>query len=272
MNPRCLFSVVVFLAVFAEGSAQAQGPVPGEPPALAVEGDLSLPDLHWTVPASQWEARAALGPSFAPTLTGALGGAPLAYLHDSASLAIGLTDRLQLSLATNGALGLSLRTGDREGILQGSATLAFTGFSTSNGALGSASMGFGIQGLASMDGGLQFLPSLWWVGSVSGHFGLIHDQRFAPLLRTGLSLRIHPRLRLQLGVEALVDLGVATEPLDGVQLAFGSVLQQGLRSFPLVEWQVHPSLSLDGYASVRFLPILGGALQTYLVGVTYTVR
>ena len=65
---------------------------------------------------------------------------------------------------------------------------------------------------------------------------------------------------------------MGTGPLDGVQLAFGSVLQQGLRSFPLVEWQVHPSLSLDGYASVRFIPGLGGALQTYLVGVTYTVR
>ena len=272
MNPRCLLSVVVFLAVFAEKSAQAQGPVPGEPPALAVEGALSLPDLHWTIPASQWEARAALGPSFAPTLTSAFGGAPLAYLHDSASLGIGLTDRLQLSLATHGA-GLSLRTGDREGNLQGSATLAFTGVSTSNvEAPGLASMGFEIQGLASMDGGLQFLPSLWWVGSVAGHFALFHNQRFAPLLRTGLSQRLHPRLRLQLGVEALVNFGVGTGPLDGVQLAFGSVLQQGLRSFPLVEWQVHPSLSLDGYASVRFIPGLGGALQTYLVGVTYTVR
>lgn len=262
MKPGWGLFVVLVLVAFGERSALAQELLPGGSRGLAVDGALALPDLHWTVPVSQWEARAALGPSFTATPPGALGVVPLAYLSDSASLGIGLTDRLQLSLAT-GAVGLSLRTGDREGNLQGSATLAATGLSFSD---------FGIQGLASFDGGVRLLPSLWWVGSVSAHFGLFDIQRFAPLLRTGLSLRLHPRLRLQLGAEALVNVDVGTGPLDGMVLAFGSVLQQGLRSFPLVEWQVHPSLSLDGYASVRFVPGLGGALQTYLVGVTYTVR
>ena len=284
MNQRCVTSMLMFLAVFAQGAAQAQAPAPAEIRVPSVEGALSLPDLHWTVPASQWVARAALGPSFRVTPPGPLALASRAYLFDSASLGIGLTDRLQLSLATDAVLGLSFRTGDREGNLQGSATLAFTGFSTSILGPGPASMGFGIRGLASFDGGVRLLPSLWWVGSVSAHIGLFDALRFTPLLRTGFSLRLRPRLRLQLGAEAehlvlnSAGLGIVTPdnvgtgPVDRVLLTLGSVLKQGLRSFPLVEWQVHPSLSLDGYASVRFVPGYGEVDHTYLVGVTYTVR
>jgi hypothetical protein len=189
-------------------------------------------------------------------------------------LSAALTDHLQLALTHRLAPSVTLRFGERDAPLQGAASLGLGSFAFwTPGALN-------LEVIAELQGGLRLAPRWWLMGGWQAGVWLTPrgPATASSMLRTvnsgakaGVAIDLHPRLRVQLGLAAHDEVSSVSQ-LDGQgpTVELGSVLGLGVRPGPLLQWQVLPGFSLDGYATVAWL--LDGTrtfIQTYQVGFTW---
>ena len=85
--------------------------------------------------------------------------------------------------------------------------------------------------------------------------------------RLGMVLTPHPRLRFQPGLVTRPTTGINDRTL--IVVGLGSALHPGGRGWPLIQWQLLPSLSLDGYGSMFLYEGKPSGLQGQ-VGFTWT--
>jgi hypothetical protein len=229
---------------------------PAEEVGLDWAGRSGSLELRASVGLNQWDARIEAEVGAIP------GGVSLA---GGLTLSIPLTDWLQLGITHRLMPSLTMGLGARGSPLQGSVALGFSsaGFSSIEGLIAGA--------YVDVDGGLRVARGLWLVASAgvdTQRLGLDRSE-LIPEASAGLIFAVHPRVRLQLGFEARQTFGFGGVFNPHTQLELGSTLEQGSRPWPLLELQVSPRVSLDGYASYRWNPGGTQAVQTYLLGLTW---
>lgn len=217
----CIFSLVAGPAL----GQTSPPPATSEPRAERSGTEVALPRLPWTLPTGKIEIRGALGLLLDP-----------GQVQANLAASVPLTDWFQVTLTHQLQPSATVRVGKRGARLQASFTAGITALDLlgeTRGWFGNASVGF------------EAWSATWLIGSVTHevehrpHFG---ERTFSDF-RLGLVLTPHPRLRLQYGL-------VTRTSGAFLAVGLGSALHPGGRGWPLIQWQLLPSLSLDGYGSV----------------------